>query len=156
MIFAKYLFMYLAFFLLMKKTIKAKKLNMSQIFDVEGRVIPITWLEVLQTDIILEKDSLISITGVSKGKGFQGVMKRHHFRGSPPTHGQSGYLRHGGSIGSETHVSKVIKGKKMPGRMGGETVTLKKLKILEKSDNKIAVKGPIPGSFNSLIKIFVN
>ena len=90
----------------------------------------------------------IEVIGTSKGKGFAGVVKRYHFKGGPKTHGQSNRLRSPGSIGSGTTPGRVYKGKRMAGRMGGERVTVKGLKVVE-IDEKLdilTVKGLIPGS----------
>ncbi|MDE7469002.1 MAG: 50S ribosomal protein L3 [Desulfovibrionaceae bacterium] len=102
---------------------------------------------------IFSVGDFISVTGVSKGKGTQGVMKRWGFSGMPATHGNEKTPRSGGSIGNNTFPGKVFKGKKMAGRMGNETVTRSNLQViavyLEK--NIILVKGPVPGSKNSLV-----
>ena len=96
----------------------------------------------------------ISVSGTSKGRGFQGVVKRHGFKGGPASHGHKDQLRMPGSIGS-TGAARVFKGKKMPGHMGNEAVTVKNLEIVEidKEKNIIAVKGAIPGARNSLVYI---
>ena len=95
------------------------------------------------------------VTGVSKGKGFAGVVKRHHFSGGPKTHGQSDRWRAPGSIGQGTTPGRVYKGKKMAGRMGGEKKTVKGLKILEIQEeaNKVAILGMLPGRSGSLVTI---
>jgi len=96
----------------------------------------------------------ILVAGVSKGKGFQGVVKRHGFSGGPKTHGHRHVLRTLGSIGS-SFPQKVFKGKKMPGRTGGQRVTVKGLEIIDvdKERNLIAVKGALPGPKKSLLEI---
>jgi len=98
-------------------------------------------------------DELVQVTGISKGKGFQGVVKRHHFKGGPRTHGESHGERAPGSIGSTTTPGRVNKGKRMAGRMGGERVTIKNLKIIEVKDNGLLVKGLIPGGRRGLLEI---
>jgi large subunit ribosomal protein L3 len=97
---------------------------------------------------------LVKISGLSKGKGFQGTVKRHGFRGGPATHGQKHRLRAPGSIGATT-PQHVLKGKRMAGRMGGERVTVKNLKIMEvdAENNVLAVKGAIPGRRGTLLEI---
>jgi len=97
----------------------------------------------------------VNVVGVSKGKGFAGVMKRFNFKGGPKSHGQSDRLRAGGSIGASASPSKVIKGMKMPGRMGGKRVTLKNLKIIniDRDNNLIYIKGAVPGARNTLLEI---
>ena len=95
----------------------------------------------------------VEITGTSKGKGFQGVVKRHHFHGHPSSHGHKDQQRMPGSIGAGG-VQKVMKGRRMAGRMGGDTVTVKNLKVVEVRDGGIlAIKGAVPGARNSIIEI---
>ena len=92
----------------------------------------------------------IEISGTSKGKGFQGVIKRHNFSRGPETHG-SHHHRKPGSVGMAEFPGRVMKGKKMPGRMGSDTVTLKKRIIMDCDNEKgiIAVRGPVPGANGS-------
>lgn len=94
----------------------------------------------------------VDALGVSKGKGFQGVVKRHHFRGGPRTHGHKDNLRMPGSIGSGG-MQRVFKGLRMGGRMGGDQVTVKNLEIVEIDAEKkiLAVKGAVPGAFGATI-----
>jgi len=205
------------------KFILAKKLNMSQVFDEKGKVIPVTILEagpvkitqiktkekdgyaaiqigfgkkkniskplkghfknagnfrwirefrfdkkpiessmiegykvgdVIKTDIFAEGDK-VKITGKSRGKGFQGVVKRHGFHGKSSSHGVKHAHRQPGSIGATT-PQHVIKGKKMAGRTGGENVTVKKVKVIkvEPEKNFLYLKGAIPGKRGTLIEIF--
>ncbi len=96
----------------------------------------------------------ISVSGVSKGKGFQGVMKRHHFAGGPGSHG-SMFNRAPGSIGASSFPSRVWKNQKMPGHMGSARVTVKNLEIVEvKADqNILLIKGAVPGAIGSIIEI---
>jgi large subunit ribosomal protein L3 len=133
------------------------KLKMDQIFT-EADVVPVTWISIEDTaDAELKIGSIISkISGISKGKGFQGVVKRHGFHGGPKTHGQKNRHRAPGSIGS-TGPQRVIPGKKMAGRMGSDRKTLKKIKILEWSDeNKmLAIKGSVPGTRGSKVQIYL-
>jgi large subunit ribosomal protein L3 len=97
----------------------------------------------------------VDITGISKGKGFQGVVRKFDFAGGPKTHGQSDRHRAAGSIGSGTTPGRVYKGKKMPGRLGYETTTVKNLKIIkiDKINKLIAIKGAVPGRRGALVKI---
>jgi large subunit ribosomal protein L3 len=96
---------------------------------------------------------MVHATGVSKGKGFQGVVKRHHFHGHPASHGHKDQLRMPGSIGAGG-VQHVLKGRRMAGRMGDEQVTVKNLKIIEVRDGGIlAIKGAIPGARHALIEL---
>lgn len=99
----------------------------------------------------------IHVVGVSKGKGFQGVVKRHGFSGGPASHGHKDQLRMPGSIG-DTNAAHVMKGKKMAGRMGGKSVTVKNLEIVDiDSENRIFyIKGAIPGVRNSTVFISGN
>ena len=107
---------------------------------------------ILASDIFQIGD-VVAVTGTSKGKGFAGVVKRWHFAGGPKTHGQSDRQRAPGSIGQTTTPGRVFKGKKMSGRMGGETVTIKNLIVVsvESERNQLAVSGPVPGSFGGLL-----
>jgi len=96
----------------------------------------------------------IDVTGISKGKGFQGVVKRWGFTDGPKTHGQTTKMRHPGSIGATT-PQRVIKGHKMAGRMGSKRVVVRNLEILDidKENNLILVKGSIPGNRKSIVEI---
>ncbi len=100
------------------------------------------------------KGDKISITGTSKGKGFQGVMKRFHYAGGPASHG-SMFYRAPGSIGSSSFPSRVWKGKGLPGHMGSQNVTVKNLEIIEvKTDqNLLLIKGAVPGMKGSYLEI---
>lgn len=109
----------------------------------------------IKVDAIFSIGDVISVSGTSKGRGFQGVVKRHHFGGGFKTHGQSDRVRAPGSIGSSSYPSRVFKGMKMAGRMGGERVTVKNLKILRiiPESNILLVKGSVPGYNNSYVEI---
>ncbi|MGE5498612.1 MAG: 50S ribosomal protein L3 [Syntrophothermus sp.] len=109
----------------------------------------------LKVDIFNEGDT-VKVTGKTKGKGFQGVMKRHGFGGvGGTTHGQSDRLRAPGSIGSSSYPSRVFKGQRMAGRTGFEQVTVAGLKIIKilPEKNIIMVKGSVPGPINSIVEI---
>jgi large subunit ribosomal protein L3 len=109
----------------------------------------------LNTSFFTEGE-FIKVRGLSKGKGFQGVMKRHGFGGvGGTTHGQSDRLRAPGSIGSSSYPSRVFKGQRMAGRQGYESVTVQNLKIVKivPEKNIILVKGAVPGSINSIIEL---
>ncbi len=102
---------------------------------------------------------VIKVRGKSKGKGFQGVMKRHNFGGvGGTTHGQSDRLRAPGSIGASSWPSRVFKGQRMAGRKGFENVTIRNLKVIKiiPEDNLIMVKGAVPGSINSIVELIKN
>ncbi len=97
----------------------------------------------------------IDVQGISQGKGFQGVMKRHGFKGGPGGHG-SNFHRAPGSIGCSAWPGRVVKGKKLPGRMGNDTVLKKNVLVIDvrDDDNLIIVKGPVPGAKQGLLKLF--
>jgi large subunit ribosomal protein L3 len=98
---------------------------------------------------------LIDVTGTSKGKGFQGVVKRHGFRGGPKTHGQSDRWRAPGSIGSGTTPGRVLKGLRMAGRMGHDRVTVKNLLVVraDPERNILLVRGAVPGPREALVAV---
>lgn len=110
--------------------------------------------DVIQSEIFEEGD-IVKVTGNSKGKGFQGVMKRHNFSGGQRTHGQGDRERAGGSIGQSSYPSRVFKGMKMPGRMGNDRVTTSGLKVVKviTEKNLVLVKGAVPGAINSIVEI---
>ncbi len=103
---------------------------------------------------IFEEGDTVKISGMSKGKGFQGGVKRHGFHGRNASHGVKHEQRTLGSVGS-AYPQRVIKGRKMPGRMGYDRVTVKSIKIvkIDKDNNVMAVKGPIPGKRGTLLEI---
>jgi large subunit ribosomal protein L3 len=107
---------------------------------------------------VFTKGDTVSIIGTSKGRGFQGVVKRHHFGGGFRTHGQSDRERAPGSIGSSSHPSRVFKGMRMAGRMGGEQVTVRNLKVVGiiPDSNLLLVRGSIPGAINGYVEIYKN
>jgi large subunit ribosomal protein L3 len=104
---------------------------------------------------LFNETKFVDVTGVSKGKGFQGVMKRHGFGGNRATHGVSRAHRNPGSIGQSTTPSKVLKGMRMPGRMGTDTVTVQSLRVIkvDVENNLLVVKGAIPGAKNGYLTI---
>lgn len=197
----------------MKKFILAKKIGMSQIFDNNGGVVPVTLVEagpcVITQVKTIEKDGYesaqlgfgqakklnkarkghlknlgdfkylvefkgkdgavvgdrvdvsifaegdkVKVSGISKGKGYAGVVKRHGFRGGPASHGQKDRLRAPGSIGM-SFPERVPKGRRMAGRMGGERVSVKNLVIaaIDRENNILALQGAVPGNKNSLLEI---
>ncbi len=97
----------------------------------------------------------VDVVGISKGKGFAGVVKRWHFRGGPVTHGQSDRLRAPGSIAAGTTPGRVFKGKKMPGRMGNERVSSQNVKVvyIDAEKNIIGVNGSVPGPRGGIVMI---
>lgn len=111
--------------------------------------------DVIGVDVI-EEGEWVDVTGISKGKGFQGVVKRHGFGGvGGQTHGQHNRQRHVGSLGASSYPSRVFKGKRMPGRTGGEQVKVLNLKVLKviPENNLLLVKGSIPGAKGSYLLI---
>jgi large subunit ribosomal protein L3 len=109
----------------------------------------------IKADFFTEGEK-IKVRSKSKGKGFQGVMRRHGFSGvGGTTHGQSDRLRAPGSIGSSSYPSRVFKGMKMAGRMGYENVTISNLKVVKilPEQNLILVKGAVPGSINTIVEL---
>lgn len=112
----------------------------------------------IKVDNVFSKGDTVSIVGTSKGRGFQGVVKRHHFGGGFRTHGQSDRERAPGSIGSSSYPSRVFKGMRMAGRMGGEQVTVKNLKVVGviADSNLLLVKGSVPGAINGYLEIHKN
>lgn len=195
------------------KFLIGKKLDMSQVWKDDGRVVPITFISAEPNQVVqlksVEKDGyeaavlgrakakkvsksragyfkelepkkilreargatgwlrgetlgvdqfkigdVVQVSGTSKGKGFQGVVKRHHFAGGPASHGHKDNLRMPGAIGSGG-IQRVFKGLKMAGRMGGEKVTVKNLEVMkiDTEKNLIALKGAVPGARGSLVVI---
>jgi large subunit ribosomal protein L3 len=111
--------------------------------------------ETLLVDVF-EEGEFVDVVGVSKGKGFQGVVKRHNFNGvGQTTHGQHNRLRAPGSIGASSYPSRVFKGLRMAGRMGGATVKMINLQVvkIEPDRNLIVVKGAVPGPNGSYVKV---
>ena len=104
---------------------------------------------------LFKAGDMVDVTGVSKGKGFAGVVKRHHFAGGPKTHGQSDRHRAPGSIGSTTSPGRVLKGLRMAGHMGNDRVTVRHLEIIQANPerNLLLIKGAVPGARNGLLLI---
>ena len=153
----------------MKKII-AKKVNMTQIFSETGEVFPVTLVKELQgkalsddlqgpddlQGLALQEGDMVTVSGTSKGKGFQGVVKRHGFKGDSRSHGRKHSERTAGSIGGGGRAGgRVIKGMRMAGRMGGKRVTIKNLKIIKvlPETREIFIEGAIPGRRGSVIEI---
>jgi len=103
----------------------------------------------------LKQGDLINVTGFSKGRGFAGVVKRHHFAGGPKTHGQTDRHRAPGSIGATTFPGRVLKGKHMAGHMGNRRVTARNLEVIQADpeSNLLLVKGAVPGANGGLLII---
>ena len=143
------------------KKILAKKVEMPQIFDESGEVFPVTLVvragdvpEINETTLV--EGETVSVSGISKGKGFQGVVKRHKFQGGRRSHGQKHSEREAGSIGGGGRAGgRGIKGMRMAGRMGNERVTVKNLKIIKilPETREIFIRGAIPGRRGSIVEI---
>ncbi len=129
-----------------KKTLKEFRLD-----DIAGYEVG----QEIKADLF-EAGEKINVKGVSKGKGFAGVIKRHHFGGQQFSHGTSVEHRHGGSSGAISYPGRVFPGKRMPGHMGSEKVTVKNLTVMavDVENNLILVKGAVPGSRNSLLALY--
>lgn len=106
-------------------------------------------------DGLVKAGDIIKLRGVSKGKGFAGVMKRWGMHGGPKTRGQAIRARHQGSIGSQT-PGKVWKGKKMPGRFGADVVTTKGVKVVKVEKNRLWVKGAVPGAYGTYVAVVIS
>lgn len=131
---------------------------MTQVFQDDGRVVPVTLVEV-DDSIELSEDlraKEVIATGTSKGKGFTGVIKRWHFKRQPVTRGASNKIRTGGAIGAQT-PGKVFKGKKMAGHKGNSRVTIRGLEVVDVDleKNVLMVSGSLPGARNSEINLKV-
>ena len=108
----------------------------------------------INVDIFNVGDS-VTVSGISKGKGFAGHMKRHNFSGGRASHGKNSVMRKSGSVGAGTSPGRVWKGTRMAGRMGNETVSVKNLMVarVEKNKNLVFLKGAVPGSNNGIVYI---
>lgn len=107
----------------------------------------------IKVEEVFAAGDVIRVSGTSKGKGFAGVVKRHHFKGGPRTHGQSDRERAPGSIGQTTTPGRVYRGKRMAGRMGSDTVTVRNLSIVSVDPvaQTLTIKGLIPGAVQGLV-----
>lgn len=102
---------------------------------------------------VFKAGDMVDVAGVSKGHGYAGVMKRHHFSGFPGSHGTHEYFRHGGSIGNRSYPGRVFKGLRMAGQMGNEAASIPNLMVLEvlPEDNAIVIAGAIPGAKGGIV-----
>jgi len=140
--------------------ILGKKIGMTHIFTEEGRRCPVTVIETESFEDVKSDSDLfkvgdfVDVTGISKGKGFQGGMKRWNWSGTPKTHGSMSHRRVG-SVGSTTTPGRVIKGHHMPGHMGNQRVSIQNLQVikLDKENNLLVIKGAVPGHRNSKLII---
>ena len=98
---------------------------------------------------------LVDVAGISKGRGYAGVIKRHHFSGFPGSHGTHEYFRHGGAIGNRSYPGRVRKGLRMAGQMGNEPTTVLNLSVIEilAEDNAVVVSGSVPGPDGGLVVV---
>jgi len=149
--------------------VREKSVNKPQAgFFKKANVPPAKWVREFRTDKAesfqigqtLKVDSFASgdyvdVFGISKGKGFAGGMKRHNFKGGPSTHGQSDRARAPGSSGSNTYPGRVFKGKKFPGHLGVERVTVQHMEVVQVMPDKdlMLLKGAVPGSLENLITV---
>ncbi|RMF69458.1 MAG: 50S ribosomal protein L3, partial [Calditrichaeota bacterium] len=131
-----------------------KPMKVFREFRFEGDEAPFSVGDEVKVDVFQEGDR-VRLTGWSKGKGFQGVVKRHGFGGGPKTHGQSDRHRAPGSLGQSSYPSRVFKGLRMAGRMGGDRVTVKNRRIVRvlAEQNMLMVEGVVPGARNGLVLI---
>ncbi|MFA6532600.1 MAG: 50S ribosomal protein L3 [Patescibacteria group bacterium] len=109
--------------------------------------------EVINPTLLIKSGDLVTVSGTSKGKGFQGAVKRHGFKGRSHTHGASRDERAPGSIGMTTTPGRVFRGKRMAGRMGNDRVTIKNIKVIEVKENGILIKGLVAGAKGGLLEI---
>lgn len=139
--------------------VHATKVKMTQVWK-ENKAIPVTVLRFRGAAAekplfeALKDGDLVRLSSLSKGKGFQGVVKRHGFAGGPKTHGQKNRLRAPGSIG-HTAAQRVVKGKRMAGHMGQDRVTKRGVRIvgIEVEHSLILVKGPVPGGRGTVVQL---
>jgi len=149
--------------------VRAKSVNKPRagIFK-KANAAPAKWLRELRTDQassfqigqMLKVEAFaagdyVDVVGISKGKGFAGAMKRHNFSGGPSTHGQSDRARATGSSGSNTYPGRVFKGKRFPGHLGDERVTVQHLEVIQVMPDKdlMLIKGAVPGTVESLVTV---
>lgn len=111
--------------------------------------------QVIAAADVFKAGDVIDVSGTSKGHGYAGVIKRHHFAGFPGSHGTHEYFRHGGAIGNRSYPGRVRKGLRMAGQMGNESATVLNLKVLEilPEDNAIVVSGAVPGADGGLLVV---
>jgi large subunit ribosomal protein L3 len=146
--------------------VKERKLSKAELGHLKKNQAPASrWLREFKKDgevtvgqsvtvSMFKKGDWVDVIGVSKGKGFQGVVKRHHYAGGPESHG-SMFHRAPGSIGASSFPSRVWKGKTLPGHMGAERVTTQRLKVIDSrpEENLLFVRGAIPGATDGLIVV---
>jgi large subunit ribosomal protein L3 len=121
-------------------------------FRVRGGEAPVVGTQITVAQVFAPGD-VVQVTGVSKGRGTAGVVKRHGFAGFPASHGTHEYFRHGGSIGNRSFPGRVLKGKRMSGRMGAERVTTPNLRVVavRPDEHVLLVRGAVPGARNGTV-----
>ena len=132
----------------MQKCIVGKKIGMTQLFDA------LNVGDIIKADAFAAGDA-VDVVGTSKGKGYAGTIKRYNFGRLKETHGSGPVARHQGSLGACSDPSRVMKGKKLPGHMGAERVTVQNLEVVkvDAENNLIAIKGAIPGAKGGVVCI---
>jgi ribosomal protein L3 len=132
--------------------LKGKKIGMSQVFNKDDHVVPVTLVKLDAWSEALKPGVLVTVTGTAKGKGFAGVIKRWGFKGLPATHGHP-HQRKAGSIGGTTTPGRVYKGKKMAGRMGRQKVTERGHEVVEldEAEKIVKISGALPGPPKSVV-----
>ncbi len=149
-----------------------RKLGMTQVYTPQGVLVPVTVIQAGPCTVVATRrperegyaaaqvgfapaGERVAVTGVSKGRGTAGVMKRHLFSGFPGSHGTHEYFRHGGSIGNRSFPGRVFKGKRMAGRYGAERVTTRNLEVIavRPDDHLLLVRGAVPGARNGTVVV---
>lgn len=134
-----------------KKATKTRKFYFLKEFRIKGDE-ELKKGDVVTVDIFKEGEE-VTVSATSKGKGFQGVVKRYHMAGGPASHG-SHFHREPGSVGARAKPGKILPGKHLPGHMGSETVTTRtSIVFLDTKKNLIGIKGPVPGGINSFVTL---
>jgi large subunit ribosomal protein L3 len=123
-------------------------------FHLRGDEAPGVGTELVVGDVFKQGDR-IQVTGISKGRGTAGVIKRHRFSGFPGSHGTHEYFRHGGSIGNRSYPGRVFKGKRMAGRYGADRVTTRNLEVIavRPAENLLLVRGAVPGARGGVVVV---
>lgn len=124
-------------------------------FRVEGDSEPLGAGAEVSIGTLFKAGDLVDVTGVSKGRGYAGVIKRHGFSGFPASHGTHEYFRHGGSIGNRSYPGRVFKGKRMAGQLGNDRVTTQNIEIVavRPEENLILVRGAVPGARGGVVLV---
>ncbi len=137
------------------KGLIGKKVGMSQVFVEGGNMVPVTVIDITSLIVFFKKGELVDVTGITKGRGYQGVMKRWSFRGFGQTHGTHEYRKHPGAIGQRKTPGRVYPNKKLPGHYGVEQVTTQNLEVVDvlAEKNLILVKGGVAGHNDGLVVI---